>query len=109
MSFSRLPMKLDSSLSDEISRQTENLLQKGYPGVAGMSTRRFRSLVEPLGDHVPSLDVPRVNLEKGQAPLVIVIKSAFIASERAMSLVEYGQKNGATKMYPRQPGDFQTI
>ncbi len=102
-------MKLEPYLSHEFNRQIENLVEKGYPKVLRMSAPRFRSLVEPLRDHVCALHVPSTKLESGRLASVIVIKCDQIGCERAMSLVEYGRRNGSTKMYPRRTGDFRPV
>ncbi len=93
----------------EFDRQLENLMQKGYPKFAGVKTEEFIKRVEPLKKRVKRLSVPEIDLEKGRLPFVIVIKSDWVAAGKAMSLVKRQGKTGFTKMYPREPKDFQTI
>ncbi len=102
-------MKPVPDLSQDFSRQVENLVQKGYPQIAGMSTKRFRRLLEPLRDHIRFLKAPQANPAKGRLAFVVVVKSEWVASETAMSLVDYRGKSGSTRMYPHRTEDFDTI
>ncbi len=96
-------------LSQEFDRQTENLLQKGYPEAAGVSAEEFLKHLEPLKQKIKEAAFPEIDLEKGYLPFVIVVKSDFVAAEKAMSLVEREGKRGFTKMYPRELKDFEPI
>jgi len=93
----------------ELDRQVNNLLQKGYLEAAGVSAEEFLKHIEPLNERIGELVLPEIDLEKGQLPFVIVIKSDLVAAEKAMSLVEREGKKGFTKMYPREPKDFKII
>ncbi|HET6312917.1 MAG TPA: DUF5701 family protein [Chloroflexia bacterium] len=96
-------------LHQEFDRQFNNLLRKGYAEVANKSREEFSRYIRPLKDKLQDLTVPEIDLERGHLPLVIVIKSDLVSTERAMSLAEKEGKEGTTKLYPHAPGDFQTI
>jgi hypothetical protein len=96
-------------LTREFDRQVENLMQKGYPKVAGVETEEFIKHIEPLKKRIKRLAVPEIDLEKGRLAFVIVIKSDWVVAEKAMSLVKRQGKTGFAKMYPREPKDFKTI
>jgi hypothetical protein len=96
-------------LRKEFDRQANNLLSKGYPAAAGMSAGEFLKHIEPLEEVLGELVVPQIDLEQGQLPFVIVVKSDLVATEKAMSLVERESKKGFAKLYPRQPEDFKPI
>ncbi len=96
-------------LRNEFDRQVENLVQKGCPKAAGVSAEQFLKHIEPLKKRINRLAVSEMDLEKGRLPLVVVIKSEWVAADKAMSLVKRQAKNGYTKMFPRVPQDFKTI
>ena len=96
-------------LSKEFERQVENLLQKEYPQMAGISIDTFLKHIQPLKEKIEQLTLPEVDLENGCLPFVIVVKSTLLATEKAMSLVTCNGKQGVTKMYPRKPQEFNSI
>lgn len=96
-------------LRQEFNRQVGNLLQKGYPEAAGVSVEEFLQHLEPLNKKFGKATLPEVDLEKGHLPFVIVVKSDLVAVEISMTLVEREGRKGVTKMYPREPKDFQPI
>ena len=77
-----------SQLRKEFDRQVENLLQKGYPKLAGQSQREFLRRIQPLREKVGKFHAPEINLEKGRLPFVVVVKSDLVPAEKAMSLEE---------------------
>ncbi len=50
-----------------------------------------------------------VDIENGQLPFVIVLKSELVDAEQIMSAVEREGKAGITKLFPHEPKDFQTL
>ena len=96
-------------LKREFDRQLENLIQKGYPGAAGLSVRGFLKHIEPLRGEAERLGLPEGDLQKGRLPFVIVIKSELIPTDDAMLLVEREGKKGYVKLHPHVPGDFRVI
>lgn len=98
-------------LRKEFDRQVENLLQKGYPAAAGISVEEFLKHLAPFHEWVEKASVPamEVDLEDGYLPFVIVVKSNLLDTETAMSLVEREERQGYTKLFPREPEDFMPI
>jgi len=92
----------------EFDRQVENLLQKGYPAAAGVSTAEFLKHIERLREKIRNLTVPEPNMEAGRLPFVIVVTSDVVPSEKMMSLVEREGKLGVTKLFPHTAPDFAT-
>jgi hypothetical protein len=97
------------NVTGEFNCQVENLVQKGYPKLAGITTNEFIRLIEPLKEKVAKLTVPAIDLEEGRLPFVIVIKSNLVPVEKAMSFVEREGKQGITKLFPLKPEDFKPI
>lgn len=102
----------DTSISQvtiEFDRQLDNLIEKGYPAVAGRSVDDFVRLVSPLKEKLANLVVGEEDFESGYLPFVIVIKGDVVPLETAMERVEREGKPGITKLFPREPQDFQPI
>ncbi|MCL4208313.1 hypothetical protein KJZ63_01615 [Patescibacteria group bacterium] len=98
-------------LNKEFDRQVENLLQKGYPGLASLNNDDFLNIVKPLKKSLENLTfvLPQIDLDKGTLPFVIVIKSDLIPSENMMELVEKNGRNGVTILRPHSSINFKTI
>ncbi len=96
-------------LLDELNRQTDTLIQRGYPEIAGITTEKFRGHIETLKATLETIDAPEINIEQGVLPFVIVIKSELVPTNKAMSLVTKDGKAGITKLYPLEATDFSTI
>lgn len=97
------------SNAEEFDRQTRNFIQKGYPKIAGISTKEFLGLLEPLKSKIAKLPLPEGDIEKGYLPFVLVTKNYAVPTDTAMSLVKKDGKTGITKLFPLHPKDFQTI
>lgn len=97
------------NLEQEFYRQINTLIQKGYPEIARIKTEDFLKLLEPLKKYIHNLTSPEIDLEQGRLPFIIVIKSDFIATNKAMSVVNKNGKVGITKMFPLEPSDFTPI
>ena len=93
----------------EFDRQVETLIEKGYSQLAKLSDEAFLQWITPLRSQVETLTVPELNLDTGTLPFVIVIKGDLVSSEEAMARVERNGKQGITKLYPREPQDFDPI
>ncbi|HZQ05458.1 MAG TPA: DUF5701 family protein [Anaerolineae bacterium] len=104
-----LPKNKASARLKEFDRQVENLLQKGYPQAAGISTTEFFERIKPLRARLGNVAAGELDIEKGRLPFVIVVKSNFVPVETAMQLVEWAGKKGFTNLYPVKPEDFQPI
>ncbi len=93
----------------EFNRQVNNLLQKGYPDAISISKEEFLKHIDPLRNRLSELSVFDIDLDKGYLPFVIVIKSALLSTDLAMSQVEKDGNSGITKLFPHKPTDFETI
>lgn len=98
-----------TDLHMEFDRQVQTLLDKEYPAATGLSSDDFQHLIAPLRQHIQHLSSPEVNIEQGQLPFVIVIRSTLISVSEAMERVERQGKPGITRLFPREPEDFRPI
>lgn len=85
-------------LMREFDRQVENLLRKGYPGVAGLAEHEFLAHLEPLRERIGGLSAPALSPDDGRVPVVIVVTSGLLAVGQAMQFVEREGKRGFTTM-----------
>lgn len=95
-------------MQEEFQRQVNNLLNKNYPELAGLSREEFLELLKPFEEKVSQLGTKEVDLEKGFLPFVIVIKSELIPAEKAMALIDFHGKPGIEKLFPHKPETFKT-
>ena len=94
----------------EFDRQIENLTQKGYPCIAGVTTEAFIKRVEPLKEKVGELATSEIDSKQSHhIPFIIVIKQALVAAGSAMPLVEIKGKKGSVAMHPVEPESFEPI
>jgi hypothetical protein len=93
----------------EFDRQLENLIERGYAGLAGITNEEFRDLIAPLRSRVHELNALPHAPEDGRIAFVIVIKRQLVASSEALSLVTLKSKPGIVSMYPATPDDFNPI
>ena len=93
----------------EFDRQAANLIQKGYPKVAGVTTAEFMRHIEPLREKLRALAPLEIEAEEGRIPFVIVVKSDLVDAERAMELVERDGKKGFTVLDADDIKDFEPI
>lgn len=96
-------------LNQEFDRQVHNLMLKGYPRLVATDARKFRANLEQLKKRLVQLTAPDLDLDRGRIPFVIVVAREVVASDAAMALVERAGKQGITKLFPREPNDFQTL
>ncbi|MDQ0902519.1 DUF5701 family protein [Paenibacillus sp. V4I7] len=85
-------------LNDEFDRQVENLVDKGYPDIAGVTKKAFKQHLEPLRDRIKELKKLNIEPRAGYVPFVIVVKSDWIDGEKAMQLVKRNNKMGFSVM-----------
>lgn len=93
----------------EFDRQVKNLLSKKYSKLAKLSEDKFLSYTKPLKKQLKKFKFKKVDFEKGKLPFVLVVKSELVDSTQAMGAVEWNNKSGLVKLYPREPKDFKTI
>ncbi|MFC3773004.1 DUF5701 family protein [Paenibacillus sp. GCM10012303] len=78
----------------EFERQVRNLINKGYPGIAGLSDDEFRKQLEPLQERLPHLEYIEAGSPHSSIPFVIVIRNDWVDSEKAIQLVQRQGKSG---------------
>ncbi len=96
-------------LLGEFDRQAQDLVQKGYHELAGLSVAEFMAHVEPLKELVGRFAGPEPDVENRHIPFVIVVKSELVSPEQAMPLVEVKGERGVVGMQPVEPGSFKPI
>ncbi|WP_139491212.1 DUF5701 family protein [Brevibacillus dissolubilis] len=96
-------------LVNEFARQVENLIEKEYHSIAGMTKDEFRKHLEPLREIITSVAPLEREPEQGRIPFVIVIKSEWVTGDKAMQLVERNGKTGFTVMESEDIQRFKPI
>jgi hypothetical protein len=93
-----VPMTLSGSRSthaQELDRQIETLVARGYPAAAGLSERAFRRRLAPLAAR---LEVLPARKKMDRVPFVIVVGSALVPRAAAVPLMALRGKRGFTDM-----------
>lgn len=85
-------------LNDEFDRQVENLVDKGYPNIVGVTNEAFKQHLEPLRNRIKELEKLNREPQAGYVPFVIVIQSDWVDREKAMQLVKRNNKMGFSVM-----------
>ena len=98
----------NSQYHQELVRQIENLIQKGYPELMGKTKTEFKEMLMSLNEKLP-VQLPEIDLENGKLPFVIVIKNELISAEKMMEKVSLKDKEGITKLFPHTSTDFSVI
>ncbi len=81
------------SANEEFARQLQNLLDKGYPTLAGASADEFTSLVEPLRDLLDG----ETTSDDG-VPFLIVVARSLVGTVGAVEQFDVRGKRGFTEM-----------
>lgn len=92
-------------MQTEFDRQIQNLLDKSYPKLAGLSVASFLKHVEPLSRLVPASR----KTKSGIIPFLIVVKNELVNSEAAMKKTVVKSAKGSVNMTPVSPKDFSPI
>lgn len=95
-----------ATLTLEFDRQVANLVQLGYPALAGLSVPAFVAQTEALKRRLTELSIRR---RPGNIPFVIVVKQELVALESAMPLLNIRGEAGQVNMVPVGPKDFHPI
>jgi hypothetical protein len=96
-------------LNEEFDRQVENLIAKGYPAAAGLSTDDFLKYIDPLRAHVNECSTGIRSADDGTFPFVIVVQSALVAVDDAVRLVEREKKRAISVMVAEYLSAFKPI
>lgn len=101
-------------LEVEFDRQVNNLLEKDYPKLLGLSKEEFLKLLNPLKEKLSDLNLQSADLEVGTLPFVIVVKAnPEEMMEKVQRELAKGQpasgwnKPGVTKLFPHTTDNFQ--
>lgn len=93
----------------EFQRQITNLVKKGYPEKAGISTEKFVSSFAPLKQKLLEITPSEINIEEGRLPFVIVVKSELVPIDKMMQIVEYKGKNGIVNLTPHSSENYHPV
>lgn len=94
---------------NEFDRQAENLLQKAYHNIAGITEAEFLKHIEPLREAALHRETDGKAPEEGRIPFVIVVKRELIAPFEAMQLVERNDKKSLNVMDAEEMKRFKPI
>jgi len=89
--------------ASQFDRQVENLLAKGYPGLAGLDEAELLRQVGPLRERLPALSTDE---SLARLPFAIVVTRQLVATEAAMARVELRGRRGVTRLEPVAPERF---
>ena len=81
-------------LNKEFNRQVENLVNKGFPKLAGMDEEKFVAIFEPLKEHLKELSSKE--FKEGRIPFVIVPGEKLLSLEKKIPLMEVDGEKGFT-------------
>ena len=87
-------------MHDELDRQTQTLLDRGYPRLAGLDDLAFRAYVDPLHDLLHALPVPAAD----HYPFVVVVTAALVPTVPAVERFDVRGKAGWTDMHDELAG-----
>ena len=96
-------------LDKEFDRQVENLLQKGYPDLAGAEAVELVQSLEPLKGQALALDLPKAGIDESYIPFVIVVKRDLLPVDRLMPLVTLRGKSGFSVMDAQEIERFKPV
>ncbi|WP_201295021.1 MULTISPECIES: DUF5701 family protein [unclassified Nocardiopsis] len=68
----------------EFDRQTNNLIELGYPGMGGLTPERFQTLAAPLRDVAAQAGNTAYEPGTGRIPFVLVVTREVVPIERMM-------------------------
>jgi hypothetical protein len=75
----------ETKLRKEFDRQVDNLVQKGYPKVAGVKAKEFLKHIEPLEEKIRELATLEREAKEERIPFVIVVNMKLMASPHSQS------------------------
>ena len=79
-------------LNREFNRQIENLVNKGFPKLAGMDEEKFAAIFEPLKEQLKELSSKE--FKEGRIPFVVVPREKLLSLEKEIPLMEVDGKKG---------------
>lgn len=100
---------MTTTVMDELQRQIDVLIAKGYPAAAGLSVDDFWGQIEGLRSVAGTLTTNPLDERENNIAFTLVIKSEWISAEFMMAQVHREGKQGHIAMAPVSPLDFKTI
>lgn len=89
--------------AEEFDRQSQTLVDAGYPALAGLDEAGFRALLEPLrrpsGAAAPSAPT--------RIPFAIVVSSALVSADRALPALRWKATTGWTELTAEELATFR--
>lgn len=94
------------SFEQEFDRQQARITELNIPTFAGLGNESFTDLCNPLREKLASV---QLDDDPQTIPFIIVIKSALIAPEQIMPLIQVKKQHGLVNMTPLTPADFSPL
>jgi len=91
----------------ELNRQVNNLIDDGYAN--RVSQEKLREKVKDWSEKLVLGTLPKVDVEKGRLPFVVVINERKKPITEQIKLLKWQEKVGIEKLDPLKPGDFKTV
>ncbi|NJO20959.1 MAG: hypothetical protein HC838_14230 [Spirulinaceae cyanobacterium RM2_2_10] len=98
-----------NDIGAEFDRQSDNLIEKGYPKIAGLTEAAFSDRVLQLKAKLDVSAILKHSRSSGKISFCIVISCSLVSIKDALSLVKREGKSGFVSMYPVEPDQFQAI
>jgi hypothetical protein len=94
----------------EFERQVENLLERGYPRLAGLREDEFLRLVMPAAGALGKLAANGAGSgSQGRAGFALVVRATLVQPVEAVGVVDLHGKSGFTSMEPDDLGRFAPV
>lgn len=93
----------------EFDRQVRNLIDKGYPALAGLAPNALLRLLSPLRDVVVSRGRGMTPPTDARVPFVLVPTSGLVPPDRSMPLTSIDGRAGFADYTPEDIARFQLI
>lgn len=89
--------------AEEFGRQSQTLVDAGYPALAGLDEAGFRALLEPLREasRAAAPSAPT------RIPLAIVVSSALVSADRALPALHWKSTSGWTELTADELATFR--
>lgn len=91
--------------AEEFDRQSQTLVDAGYPALAGLDEAGFRAMLEPL--RRPSRAA--TSSAPTRIPFAIVVSSALVSADRALPALHWKATTGWTELTAEELATFRPI
>lgn len=89
--------------AEEFDRQSQTLVDAGYPALAGLDETGFRALLEPLREASRAA----VSSAPTRIPFAIVVSSALVSADRALPALHWKSTTGWTELTADELATFR--